>query len=118
MKPRKANIVSNLDKALRRYIKGKRDYEYMFPSRKGGHIDTPRVTVILKEASKHFELKKITAHSMRKTYAYHLWVASDYNTALIKDLLGHSSEHETRKYLGLDYELYKESSKPLNDLLL
>lgn len=118
MKPRKAQIVENLEKALKHYIKGKRDYEYMFPSRKGNHIETQRVTVILQEAAKNFGLKRITAHSMRKTYAYQLWVANNYNTTLIKELLGHSSEQETKKYLGLDEELYKESSKPLNDLLL
>lgn len=118
MKPRKAQIVENLEKALKQYIKGKRDYEYMFPSRKGNHIETQRVTVILQEAAKNFGLKRITAHSMRKTYAYQLWVANNYNTTLIKELLGHSSEQETKKYLGLDEELYKESSKPLNDLLL
>jgi len=118
IKPRKADIVAKLDKLLRKYIKGKRDYEYMFPSRKGGHIETQRVTVILKEAARHFGLKNITAHSMRKTYAYQLWVANDYNITLIRELLGHSSDQETIRYLGLDDETYKESSKPLNDLLL
>jgi len=118
IKPRKVTIVTKLEKVLKKYIDGKKDYEYMFPSRKGDHIEVQRVTVILKEAAKQFGLKKITAHSMRKTYAYHLWVENDYNTLLIKELLGHSSIEETKKYLGLDDELYKDCSKPLNDLLL
>lgn len=118
IKPRRAYIVSNLEKVLKKYIKSKKDYEYMFPSRKGGYIEVPRVTTILKEAGEKFGLKNITAHSMRKTYAYHLWVENNYNTTLIKELLIHSSEQETRKYLGLDNEMYKDCSKSLNDLLL
>lgn len=118
IKPRKAYIAENLEKALKEYIKGKRDYEYMFPSRKGAYIEVPRVTNILKDAGKKFSLKNITAHSMRKTYAYHLWVLYDYNTLLVKEMLGHSSIEETKKYLGLDNELYKNCSKALNDLLI
>lgn len=119
MKPRKAPIIDNLDVALRKYIKDKKDYDYMFPSRKGehNHIDVPRVTVILKEAASHFGLKKITAHSMRKTYAYQLWESSGYNTTLVKDMLGHESEHETRRYLGLDDDMFRECSKSLNKLV-
>lgn len=118
IKPRKVFIVTKLEKVLKSYIKGKKDYEYMFPSRKGGYIGVQRVTNILKAAGENFALKNITAHSMRKTYAYHLWTENDYNITLIKDLLGHRSIEETRRYLGLDDEMYKDCSKPLNDLLL
>ncbi len=118
MKPRKANIVDKLDKALREYIKDKNDYEYMFPSRKGGHIGVQRVTEILKKAAQKFGLKKITAHSMRKTYAYLIWVANDYNTTLVRDLLGHRSDQETIRYLGLDDEIRKDCSNVLNDILI
>ena len=118
IKPRKVFIVSKLEKVLKNYIKGKKDYEYMFPSRKGGCIGVQRVTNILKAAGEEFELKNITAHSMRKTYAYHLWQENDFNITLVKDLLGHRSIEETRRYLGLDDEMYKDCSKPLNDLLL
>jgi len=118
MKPRKVYIVTKLEKVLRNYIKSKKDYEYMFPSRKGGYIKVQRVSIILSEAGDRFGLKRITAHSMRKTYAYHLWIENDYNITLIKELLGHGSAEETRKYLGLDDEMYKNCSKPLNDLLL
>lgn len=34
-RPRKAEIIPELDKILREYIRNKSDYEYMFPSRKG-----------------------------------------------------------------------------------
>lgn len=118
IKPRKVYIVSKLEKVLKAYIRDKKDYEYMFPSRKGEFIEVERVTTILKEVGSVFGLDKITAHSLRKTYAYHLWVENDYNTLLIKELLGHSSIEETKRYLGLDDEVYIESSKPLNSLIL
>lgn len=118
MVPRRAYIIEKLDKALRQYIKDKKDYEYLFSSRKGGHIGVQRVSVILSEAAKKFGLKNITAHSMRKTYAYTIWVANDYNTTLVRDMLGHRSDQETIRYLGLDEETYKDCSKSLNDILL
>ena len=118
IKPRRAFIVEKLEKILKSYIKGKKDYDYMFPSRKGDHIGVPRVTTILSEAGNRFGLKNITAHSMRKTYAYQLWVDNDFNTLLIKELLGHSSIEETKRYLGLDVGVYKDCVKSLNSLIL
>lgn len=52
MKPREVVIVSKLEKILKNYIKDKKDYEYMVPSRKGNydHIGVQRVSKISKEA--------------------------------------------------------------------
>jgi len=117
MKPRIVKVINNLEVLLRKYIKGKKDYEYIFPSRKGGHIEVSRVTIILKEAAKEFGLKDITAHSLRKTYAYFIYVQSEYDIMLIKEMLGHSSIEETKVYLGLDRETYDKYSDTLNDLI-
>ena len=63
-KPREAEIIPELETIIKEYIKGKKDFEYMFPSRKGnGYINVDRVTRILKEAANHFGLNDITAHS-------------------------------------------------------
>lgn len=119
MKPREVIIVENLEKVLKRYIKDKKDYEYMFPSRKRkhGHIGVPRVSNILKNAGQVFGLDNITAHSMRKTYAYCIFVESDYNIVVVKEMLGHSSIEETKAYLGLDRSVYDNYSKSLNSLI-
>lgn len=118
--PREVVIVSKLEKVLKNYIAGKKDYEYMFPSRKGsyGHIGVPRVSKILKEAGEAFGLDNITAHSMRKTYAYCIFVESDYNIVVVKEMLGHSSIEETKRYLGLERSDYDDLSKSLNSLIL
>ena len=119
IKPRIVKVIYNLEVILRKYIKNKRDYEYLFQSRKGRnqHINVKRVTEILKEAANEFGLRNITAHSLRKTYAHKIFVESDYNITLVKEMLGHSSIEETKVYLGLNRETYDEYSDTINDLI-
>lgn len=120
IKAREAVIISKLERILKNYIKDKEDYEYMFPSRKGAydHIGVQRVSTILKNAGEMFGLDNITAHSMRKTYAYRIYVESDFNILVVKEMLGHSSIEETKRYLGLEREDYDNYSKSLNALIL
>jgi len=119
IKPREVVIVSKLSKMLKDYIKDKNDYEYMFVSRKGEnqHIAVSHVSRILGEAGKVFGLSNISAHSMRKTYAYTIYVTSKFDIVAVKEMLGHSSIEITKRYLGLDRETYDKYSEPLNDLL-
>lgn len=120
IKPRVVPVVANLETLLKRYIKNKKDYEYLFKSRKGKNkpITVSHVSRILRKAGEEFGLKNITAHSMRKTYAYSLYVKSKHDITKIKEMLGHSSIQETKDYLGLDRESYDELSKEtLNDLI-
>ncbi len=120
MKPREVIIISKLEKVLKRYIKDMKDYDYMFPSRKQSydHISVKRVSQILKEAGDAFGLDNITAHSMRKTYAYCIFVECGYNITVVKEMLGHSSIEETKAYLGLDRKDFETYSKSLNALIL
>ena len=72
---RPAEILPEVETILKKYIRDKKDYEYMFPSRKGNkNIKVSRVTEILKEAAEYFGMEDITAHSMRKTYAYTVYI--------------------------------------------
>ena len=54
---------------------------------------------------------------MRKTYAYKIYINSGKDIVAVKELLGHSSIEETKKYLGLDKERYHEYSKALDDFV-
>lgn len=119
MKPRIVKVISNLEKILKKYIKDKKDYEYLFPSRKGKnqHITVGTVSRILNEAGSYFGLRNITAHSMRKTYAYSIYVDSKYDIVKVKEMLGHSSIEETKAYLGLDRETYDQLSDTLNKFI-
>lgn len=106
LKPRQIKLIGPLRKILSDYIRGRKDYEVLFPSNKGSNKSLQVVTVsrVLADAGKEFGISNISAHSMRKTFAYRIYVNSGYNLTLVKDMLGHSSEHETRAYLGLDRE--------------
>lgn len=117
--PRKVIIIKNLRKKLEEYIYDKNDYDYMFPSRKKhyAHIQVKRVSAILSEAGKYFGLKQISAHSMRKTYAWTIYENSGHDLLAIKEMLGHSSIEETKAYLGLDRETFDKYSQVLNDLI-
>ena len=118
-KPRSVELIPGVEKILKEYIKDKKDYEYIFQSRKGTnkHIGVQAVSNILKKAGEYFGLHDITAHSMRKTYAYKLYTESGRDIVLVKELLGHSSIEETKKYIGLDREHYHEVSKSLKDFI-
>ena len=118
-KPRSVELIPGVEKILKEYIKDKKDYEYIFQSRKGTnkHIGVQAVSNILKKAGEYFGLHDITAHSMRKTYAYRIYEENDHDLLAIKEMLGHSSIEETKVYLGLDREHYHEVSKSLKDFI-
>lgn len=118
-KPREVEILPSVAKILKAYIKDKKDYEYVFKSRKGknNHIGVPAVSNILKEAGEYFGMYNITAHSMRKTYAYKLYIESGRDIVLVKEMLGHRSVEETKLYIGLDKEKYHQASKSLEDFV-
>lgn len=118
-KPRSVELLPKVAKILKEYIKDKKDYEYMFKSRKGNNrpIGVQAVSNIIKEAGEYFGLYDISAHSMRKTYAYKIYIDSGCDIVAVKELLGHGSIEETKAYIGLDREKYHQYSKTLNDFV-
>lgn len=118
-KPRIVELLPKVAVILKSYISDKKDYEYMFRSRKGvnQHIGVQAVSNILREAGEYFGLYDITAHSMRKTYAYKIYNENDCDVVAVKELLGHRSIEETKAYLGLDKEKYHQYSKALNEFV-
>lgn len=119
LKPREADILPGVAKILKEYINDKKDYEYVFKSRKGvnQHIGVQAVSNILKEAAEYFGIYDITAHSMRKTYAYKLYIDNDRDILFVKEKLCHSSIEETKRYIGIDKEEYHQRCKVLNDFV-
>ena len=78
---------------------------YLFPSRNGEDQPLDRVSQwrIISEAAKGVGLKSIGPHSMRKTFGYYLYM-NGTDLALIQDLLNHSSQRETLRYIGITQE--------------
>ena len=118
-KPRTVELIPEVEKILKEYIRDKKDYEYVFKSRKGKnqHIGVQAVSNILKDAGEYFGLHDISAHSMRKTYAHKIYLESDKDIVAVKELLGHRSTEETKRYIGLDREKYHQYSKSLRDFV-
>lgn len=118
-RPRIVELIPEVEKILKEYIKDKKDYEYLFQSRKGNnkHIGVQAVSNTLKEAGAYFGLQDISAHSMRKTYAHKIYMESDKDIVAVKELLGHRSTEETKLYIGLDKEKYHQYSKSLRDFV-
>lgn len=90
------------------------DY-YLFPSRKGHNQPITRQSLwrILSTSAKKIGLNNIGTHSMRKTFGYFLY-KQNTSLALIQDLLNHSSQKETLRYIGITQEDRDTAVKSLN----
>jgi len=112
---REHDIVPQLEIILRNYIKVKKKSEYAFPSAKGNgskHITSQAYSEILKRVAedKEINLKNITGHSLRKTYARRLYEATN-DLEYVRIALGHKSVEVTKKYLGLEDEVKENAAK-------
>ena len=78
---------------------------YLFPSQKGTDQPLDRVSLwrILSSAADRVGLTNIGTHSMRKTLCYFMY-KNKTDLALIQDLLNHSSQRETLRYIGITQE--------------
>lgn len=60
---------------------------------------------MMDKAGKELHLdESLGAHSIRKTKAYHLYVDSGYDIALVMDLLQHDGSKDTLHYIGWEKE--------------
>ena len=86
--------------------------DYLFPSRKGGHITKQRADQIIKEAAHRAGLERnIHAHLFRHGYAINFLNCSGRLDAL-QEQLGHRDINTTRVYLRLSNEdVRREVSK-------
>lgn len=65
---------------------------------------------IMDKAGKELNLdESLGAHSIRKTKAFHLYVDSGYDIALVQELLQHDDSGETLKYIGWKKEKMQEA---------
>lgn len=106
-------ISKKLQKLILEYCKtefsdelANRDFDhYLFPSQKGNDKPMKRQTVweILSNAAKTIGVNNIGSHSMRKTFGYFLY-KNGTSVEIIQELLNHSSQRETLRYIGITQE--------------
>ena len=86
--------------------------DYLFPSRKGGHITKQRADQIIKKATRSAKLRRnVHAHLFRHGYAINFLNCSGRLDAL-QEQLGHRDINTTRIYLRLsDEDVKREVQK-------
>lgn len=112
-KPKKFLIHPIIREDLNRYIAGKRDEDYLFPSRqiktksrlRGRPIDRSTAYRMLNDAAREFGLKEIGTHTMRKTWGYHLYRQDSRNLALLMEMYNHSDQTITLRYIGVTQDM-------------
>lgn len=85
-------------------IKGELEH-YLFPSGKGKDQPMNRQTLwaILNNAAKENNIPNVGSHSMRKTFGYFLY-KNKVSIEIIQELLNHSSQRDTLRYIGITQE--------------
>lgn len=103
-KYKKIRINESLSDAIKEFIKQESPSpeDYLFKSRKGdNHISRQQAHKILADAADWIGLKEsVSAHSLRKTWAYHA-IKNGTDINLLSEALNHSSQAITRKYIGI-----------------
>jgi len=105
-KEKKIKLNDALRKRLISYIKEKNltFNDYLFPSKKGGHIGRIQAYRVLKEAADLVGIENFGTHSLRKTWGYWTYKMSRYNIGLIMDTFNHSSQSITLRYIGVNQD--------------
>lgn len=78
--------------------------EWLFPSSEHpeNHVSIKQYYKVIRRVGELLGIDYLGTHTMRKTGAYRVYVQSHYDIALVMELLNHSSQAMTLKYLGLD----------------
>lgn len=107
-------INDELRPMLNRYIKGREDYEWLFPSRqKEQHLGRVQAYNILNEAGRRFGLEKIGTHTMRKTFGYHFYQQT-HDIVTLQKIFNHSDMHITMRYIGIEQDAMNEAIRNLS----
>lgn len=98
---RKRFFINNqLRREIDLYIDGRAPEEYVFPSRKGGHISRIQAYYILNDAARAVGLDSIGTHTLRKTFGYFHYKRYK-DVALLQQLFNHAAPSITLRYIGI-----------------
>jgi len=114
-------LSKHLARGLKKYIKSENPVEHLFNSQVTNNgvpqgITTSGIQWVVKEnRSKIGSAKKITAHTLRHTYATHL-LEDGLNLVALKELLGHAQIETTLIYLHVANTGTSKKFSPLDTL--
>jgi len=103
------DINPDLLKELADYTEFKGDDEPLFPSvRTKKALSRAQAFRSLQKAGQAIGMESLSGHVLRKTFCYHAYM-NGTPLSVLCELLNHSSEAVTRKYIGLRQEDIKEA---------
>ena len=102
-----SQIVQN---EINKYCKDKADSDFLFASRKGGHITTRMADFMFRDMANALGIESWGTHSMRKTYGYFYYKKTNDVYYLMK-LFGHMTQSQTLAYIGIEMDEIKDSLK-------
>ncbi len=117
-KDRYVMLSPRLLAVLRAYWRATRPRDFLFPSwREGRHMTSSALALACREAARHSGIpKRITAHTLRHSFATHL-LEGGTDTRVIQALLGHSRIETTARYTRVGAHVVAGTLSPLDALL-
>lgn len=100
-KTRRIKIGSELKLVLDKHIEGKPDHEYLFRQRdENTPMSRQYSSRILNQAARKVGIKdRISTHSLRKSFGYHMY-SQTKDIVLLQKIFGHSAPSVTLRYIG------------------
>lgn len=116
-KTRNFALNKNAKEAIKIYLNSLTDYDfedYLFKSRKGGHLGVRPLHHIIKTLTKDLGIKgNFGTHTLRKTMAYHRYI-NNVPLETLQKLLNHSSSAITLRYIGITQKVIIDCYNAVN----
>lgn len=115
-KENKLEFHNELFKALKEFTKDKDSDDFLIKSRQGYNKPISRTQAyrILQEVADEFKIDSIGCHSLRKTFGYHLYFATNKDVVQVQKALNHSHPSVTLRYIGIEQEDTNKAIQKLN----
>lgn len=116
-KTRNFALNKNAKESIKIYLNSLTDYDfedYLFKSRKGGHLGVRPLHHIIKTITKDLGIKgNFGTHTLRKTMAYHRYI-NKVPLETLQKLLNHSSSAITLRYIGITQKVIIDCYNAVN----
>lgn len=101
-------IPAKLREEIEDYTRNMNPDDYLFASKKGGHISTTQAYRSLIKASEALGREDIGTHTMRKTFGY-FYYRKTKDLTFLQEIFNHSAPSITKRYIGITREEIDES---------
>ena len=117
-KTRETYINDSFRAAIKEYLTYVPDTKlegYIFTNRQGEQLSDESINKLMKLLQNMLGSEfPFSTHTLRKTFAYHLYINSGKDLGLTQKILNHSSSYVTLKYIGLESEVQEKAYNNLN----